>query len=773
MKQFAILLILSLLAINHLTAQQISVASFTLLPNDLDARQNFPLRDQNGTLCAIIKVQTTYKDFQFDNGTLGITKTENHPGEIWLYVPSKTKFLTIAHDQLGLLRNYIIPENIEQGRVYELKLTTGKITTIITNDVASQWLVIKSTPDGADVYIDDVLTGTTPFQKEIAIGKHNYRISKELYYPDAGIIELDISQKTSKEFILRPNYGFADIKTTPSEAELAIDGMPLVQASPSRSGMLKSGQHIITAHKLLYHDASTSVSITDGQTSHVELVLKATFGNIQISNTPESGASVTLNGQPTGKTTPCTLEKVPAGEHSLTLRREWYEPYTEKVSLVEGEQKVVNIDMKPAWCKAQVSTSPESDLYIDGEKKGLGNWTGRLSVGLHTFEAKKEKYHDALQKFEIGAGQEQIVNLQPIARVGTLRITTMPIDAAININGENKGTSPITLRNLQIGDYTVILSLAGYGTVTKTVTIVEGQTVEVNETLPSGKEVTITSIPSGAKLYIDGVSTDTTPYAGALSFGSHKIKVDNAGTIIEQSIDVIQNGVSSWTFKVQKDIIDADGNIYKVIAIGTQIWMAENLRTTKFKDGTTIPKVSDDAKWTELSTPAYCWYANNETGYKELCGALYNWYTVNTGKLCPSGWHVPSDAEWTTLTDYLGGESLAGGKLKEVVNTHWGRSNDGADKSSGFTALPGGYRVSTGSFYGVGNYGNWWSSSKYDSGSAWYRGMYYSSNSVGRVVYSMVDGFSVRCIKNELIPIENLKASTKIKEKSSSKNKGW
>jgi uncharacterized protein (TIGR02145 family) len=151
------------------------------------------------------------------------------------------------------------------------------------------------------------------------------------------------------------------------------------------------------------------------------------------------------------------------------------------------------------------------------------------------------------------------------------------------------------------------------------------------------------------------------------------------------------NEIGFTTYKSDA-ITDADGNYYNIVTIGTQTWMAENLETTKYNDGNNIPNISDNVAWSNLTTPGYCWYNNDDSTYKNLYGALYNWYTVNRGKLCPIGWHVPTDAEWTTLTTYLGGESVAGGRLKETGTMHWVSPNVGAINETGFTALPGSCR---------------------------------------------------------------------------------
>jgi uncharacterized protein (TIGR02145 family) len=195
-------------------------------------------------------------------------------------------------------------------------------------------------------------------------------------------------------------------------------------------------------------------------------------------------------------------------------------------------------------------------------------------------------------------------------------------------------------------------------------------------------------------------------------------------------------------------IKDGDGNVYTFTTIGTQIWLVENLKTTKYNDGTPIPNITDNATWGNLNTPGYCWYNNDASTYKDTYGALYNWYAINSGKLCPVGWHVPSDSEWTTLTDYLDGESVAGGKLKEISTTHWITPNTGATNENGFTALPGGYRVIDGTFVSIGGFGGWWSATEHGATYVWIRNMTCNSSSVYRIDDEKEYGFSVRWVKD-------------------------
>jgi len=204
-------------------------------------------------------------------------------------------------------------------------------------------------------------------------------------------------------------------------------------------------------------------------------------------------------------------------------------------------------------------------------------------------------------------------------------------------------------------------------------------------------------------------------------------------------------------------VTDKEGNVYKTVTIGTQVWMNENLKVTVLNDGTNIPNVKDNTAWADLHTSGYCWY-NNDLANRDSNGGLYNWYTVNTGKLCPTGWHVPTDDEWTVLTTHLGGESVAGGKLKEIGTAHWNSPNKGASNESGFTALPAGYcgydqiGANFNHFVELGKTAIWWSSSFYldtieDMFWVYIRGITFDQNGVVSSDHLPSMGFSVRCLK--------------------------
>jgi uncharacterized protein (TIGR02145 family) len=201
--------------------------------------------------------------------------------------------------------------------------------------------------------------------------------------------------------------------------------------------------------------------------------------------------------------------------------------------------------------------------------------------------------------------------------------------------------------------------------------------------------------------------------------------------------------------EINTDIItDIDGNVYHTIIIGEQVWMAKNLRTTRLNNGATIPNVINGTEWSGMSTPAYCWFNNDDSLNRITYGGLYNWYAVNTGKICPAGWRVPSDNDWLLLTNFLKGESAAGGKLKETGTLHWNSPNVAATNETGFTALPGGLRLTKGRFEYMGFYSIWWSSTSNNNRTAWCRLLNYENSLVYRFDDDKRTGLSIRCVRD-------------------------
>ncbi len=425
MKRTILLFFLLVFGISSFS-QSISVKSFRALPNDMDARQNYPEKDMNGDLCAIIKIATLEKGFSFDIGSLGITKTEQKDGEIWIWIPRGAKRITITHKAFLPLRDYFFTESIQEGVCYEMFLVSGKVvTTVVEEEIPTQWLLINTNPPGADVYINDVAAGKTPYQNELAVGKYTWRVQKELYLNDAGVVEL----------------------------------------------------------------------LTGTQKQKIDLTLKVNYGTVQLSSSPENGASVTLNGIETGKVTPCVFEKLPVGDHMITISRDMYATTTERFSITAGETKPISINMNPTFAGITLSTEPIADIYINGEFKANSKWQGRLNPGIYTFEAKLDKHQTAIEKQTVTIGQPINLTLRPTPKTGNLKVISTPFEATIKMNGKEMGQTPVTLKNILIGDYTVELSLAGYANAIEKAAITEGQMASINAILVKGDaSVSITPV---------------------------------------------------------------------------------------------------------------------------------------------------------------------------------------------------------------------------------------------------------------------------------------
>jgi uncharacterized protein (TIGR02145 family) len=213
--------------------------------------------------------------------------------------------------------------------------------------------------------------------------------------------------------------------------------------------------------------------------------------------------------------------------------------------------------------------------------------------------------------------------------------------------------------------------------------------------------------------------------------------------------DTVKNNVIVG--KQGPTISDVEGNSYKTVYIGSQHWMAENLKASRYNNGNLISNLTDNEQWRTSENGAWCNYKNDEF-FEQKYGKLYNWYVVNKSmngdNVCPTGWHIPNDSDWKQLSTYLGGEDKAGGAMKEVGFVNWGTPNTNATNTSLFSGLPGGYRSEYGDFRDISKKGNWWSSSEQSSVGANRFKIEYNSESMSFENNSKKDGYSIRCIKD-------------------------
>jgi uncharacterized protein (TIGR02145 family) len=246
----------------------------------------------------------------------------------------------------------------------------------------------------------------------------------------------------------------------------------------------------------------------------------------------------------------------------------------------------------------------------------------------------------------------------------------------------------------------------------------------------SDNKITIDSNIGNFSSTLNGLNNNTKYYVRAYA-------INSAGT-------GYGNELSFTTFAVA----DIDSNLYNAVIIGTQTWLGENLKTTRYNNGESIPNITDQTEWYNQLAGAYSNYDNNPSN-GDIYGRLYNFYAISDPRgVCPSGWHIPSDAEWTTLVDNLGGMSIAGGKIKEMGTTHWTSANPDETNDFGFTALPGGFRYFTGTFNAIGDFAYWWSSTEYSSDYHWISYISQYSGYLLKNYYLKNYGLTVRCAKD-------------------------
>lgn len=405
-----------------LSAQNISVKSFRLLETDLTANTAGTLKkDQNNETAALIKVVTTETGFVFDGGMLGIVGTTQRAGEIWVYVPPKSRKITISHPQLGVERDYFYPIPIEAGRTYEMVLATGRVTTVVQESAGGQYLVMKVSPSNAEVSIDEV-----PYEVEndevtvfLKYGKHTYRVSAALHEPEVGQIDMGNTKK-EMAVTLRPAYGLLQIESDPTGAEVYIDGD--------------------------YESAGT---------------------------------------------TPFTSKRLVPGQHRLLFKRAEYKNHTLDITVPgDGSTQPVRATLPPNFALTTITAAGDADIYVNDERKGNSRWSGRLTTGLYTIEARKASHYPTRQTVEITAGEPRHIDLAaPVPRYGSLNVSTRPSGATVAIDGVTlPGTTPNIYTDVLIGDHTITLTKPGCAPVEQRITVEEGQILPLDFTLQDDAE---------------------------------------------------------------------------------------------------------------------------------------------------------------------------------------------------------------------------------------------------------------------------------------------
>lgn len=487
-------------------AQNLAVESFELAPTDLTA--NTPgtmVYDQNGHVCALIKIETTQKGFRFDVGVLGVTSVVEQTGEVWVYVPFGVRKMTIHHSHLGTLRDYPIPCAIEKGRTYVMRLTSGTVKTVVEYEISRQFLHVQLDPSDAFLEIDGKEKSTEwgVYQELLPFGKYSYR-----------------------------------------------------------------------AYRKDYHDLVGTVDISDPENTHrLNLVLRPAFGYVSIleSAQPEiKGASVYVDDEKVGVLPVANLQ-ISSGQHRLKIMKSLYETYNAVFEVSDEEKKILTPELLPDFADVTLKTASDALIYVNGEQKGKGIWSGRLASGSYVFESRLSGHITTKMPYDITRRDHSstITVQDPTPIYGSLVISSTPSTARITINGKYVGDTPKLLGKQVIGDYTVRVDMDGYESQIRTVTVTEG-----NE--------------SSLKFELAKKQNTSTSYSNVTSAPVSKQSVPKSGTA---NCYIISNA-GTYKFKTVKgNSSESVGNVVSAAVLwetfGTDIApkVGDLIRNVSYSDG--------------------------------------------------------------------------------------------------------------------------------------------------------------------------------------------
>lgn len=399
-----ILLVCSL----HISAQTLSVESFKLLPNDMTANTYGTMeRDQNGDVAALIKMVTSETGFVFDGGMMGIVKSEQKTGEVWIYVPYGLQKITISHQQLGVLRDYYFPVSIEKARTYELKLVSGRVRTIIEDEQTTQFLVLKVDPPTASVYLDgriQSLKNDGSVSVLVDIGKHEYRVEAAGYITQAGSVQVG-REKVTKEITLKSSKGELTLFVDNPDAEIWLNGE--IKGYGKWTGMVDPGKYVAEARLEHHRTRSIAFDVDEQEVKNVTLTPpEPMYGFIQFSTDPVE-TTIFMDGKVVGMT-PFILRDVLEGEHTVRFEKKGYHTYETTVVVEEGKRSEVSGSLSDFFT-ASISSSPKgATVKIDGKSIGVTPIVREMSTGNYQISVQKSGYRTFNENVRLDAADSTL-----------------------------------------------------------------------------------------------------------------------------------------------------------------------------------------------------------------------------------------------------------------------------------------------------------------------------------------------------------------------------
>ena len=626
-------------------------------------------------------------------------------GQMWIYLSAEAAtFIDIKHPDYGTYK-YRLPETLCDYCVYEMVLQ------YVNDQPEFGFLAISSEPTDADIYIDGKHYGkTNNVITDLVVGSHDLKLEKE------GYATLTKTFVTTKGETLKLNETLQAVskqkvhlivKADQENATVYIDDEPLGTKEASKL-LMQGSTHTWMIKCNMYHTETGSVTLDERTV--IDKKLRPNFGYLNVSTTPEQGAKVFVDEEYVGLS-PVKTDKLKSGSHSVRVMKDMYKMTEKTFTVNDGQITNATLNMSANFVNVTINTDSQSDIYVDEEYKGKGQWTGRLSDGSHIFEARKANHLASKKSLDLVLGETKTISIDaPKPINGEIEINSSPMGATIYIDGKNYGETPNYISDILIGEHELKLVKQGCAEVKKTIIIREGETLTVNEKLQTGKEISISTDQSGDSIYVDGSYVGISPITSNLPYGSHEIKAERNGKTVSKNINVAQNGGDNSVKLAFKQEI----NGHEYVDLGLSVkWATCNVGAS------TPEEYGNYYAWGETTTKTEYSGSNSKTNGKSISdirgSSQYDAARANWG----SAWRLPTKAELEELEKNCTWQWTAQKGVKGYKVT--------SKKNGNSIFLPAaGYRNGS-SHFNAGENGNYWSSSPYGSGTIYSYSLYFNS----------------------------------------------
>ena len=494
MKKF-LLVLFALISLNTFAQLQVKEGSFKYIPGGV-IYDKVKYMDGNDEPMALIKISTENINEQerlrlVFNGNLE-TQILKEPktGQMWVYITAEAAtFINIKHPDYGTYK-YYLPEKLCEYCVYEMVLQYIPVSS----EPEYGSLFISSEPEGADIYIDEKQYGkTNDVINDLTEGTHVLKLVKEGYSELAKNITITKGETLKLKETLQSissQRTYLIVKADQADARIYIDDKLINTGEASKSVMIGT-THTYKIVCDMYHEENGTVAINERKT--IEKKLRPAFGYLYITTSPEQDAKVFIDGKYLGQS-PIKSDKLSSGSHTVMVMKDMFKMKEQSFTVTDGQTTNATLNMAANFVNVTINTDSNSDIYVDDDYKGKGRWTGRLSDGMHTVEARKQSHKPTRKTIDLVMGESKTITLdapKPIS--GSVDINTSPMGATIYIDGKNYGETPNFISDILIGSHELKLTKQGCTTITKTINIKEGETLTVNEKLEKQSQQTTVS----------------------------------------------------------------------------------------------------------------------------------------------------------------------------------------------------------------------------------------------------------------------------------------